>query len=449
MKRSRETLRDDRAKNNRNHPTMAFPERLVYVEFYAGVGGWTYALEQALENMSSSEHQHKPSLVCAAALDHSDLCLAVYQHNHHDVTSKASPDEKDATSKSSKVNKPNTPRKKKETTAPVRIEHMTLEQLIGFQANIFLMSPPCQPHSRQHSNQEADLQDPRSRSFLHLCDLLEQMPKESLPQAILLENVVGFESSNSCQRWRRVLAARNYRVGHFHLQPTQVGLPNDRPRYYTVAVHDVSSEAVQCLDKYLKQEDFSSADCNTPRRSSPELVLHTELPELEIVPLDSNSNDLPSIQELLNLNDSLHSDDAKQEQLRLPDKILASNAAWCMDLVTPKDCRSACFTSSYGKYCRGTGSVLYTGNKPITLSQPEDREFVPDWADGIELKTDLRYFSGLEMARFFGFPSRFSFPKSVTLKQQWKLMGNSLNARVAGRLVELALRAIYKLSPNS
>eukprot|EP00521_Asterionellopsis_glacialis_P016736 CAMPEP_0195298730 /NCGR_PEP_ID=MMETSP0707-20130614/24107_1 /TAXON_ID=33640 /ORGANISM="Asterionellopsis glacialis, Strain CCMP134" /LENGTH=85 /DNA_ID=CAMNT_0040360941 /DNA_START=14 /DNA_END=268 /DNA_ORIENTATION=+ len=62
------------------------------------------------------------------------------------------------------------------------------------------------------------------------------MKDETLPRLILMENVVGFEKSGSCERWRQVMSQRNYHVGHFHVNPTQIGIPNDRPRYYSVAV---------------------------------------------------------------------------------------------------------------------------------------------------------------------------------------------------------------------
>jgi len=57
----------------------------------------------------------------------------------------------------------------------------------------------------------------------------------------VLENVIGFESSQSCQKWRSVLKARNYHIGHLHLTPTQVLIPNDRPRYYCIAILQSSS----------------------------------------------------------------------------------------------------------------------------------------------------------------------------------------------------------------
>jgi len=178
---------------------------VTYIEFYAGIGGWTTALKEAVQATFKDASKPAPSLHCCAALDHSDLCLSVYQHNHHPVNK------------------------------AVRIEKLTIEQLKNWNAQIWMMSPPCQPHTRQHSNQAKDMEDPRSSSFLHLCDLLEQLPEDALPELILLENVVGFEESGSCQRWRHVLASRSYSVGHFHLTPTQVGIPNDRPCCYCVA----------------------------------------------------------------------------------------------------------------------------------------------------------------------------------------------------------------------
>ena len=415
-----------------------FPEQLTYVEFYAGVGGWSSALHQVVQEL-----QPTVSLVCAAAIDHSDLCMSVYRHNHarHDV-SRCPGDP---------------PRKKKEKTA-VRIEDLTPDELVQWKAEIFLMSPPCQPHSRQHTNQATDLQDPRTKSFLHLCSLLEELPYHSLPKIVLLENVVGFESSKSCDRWRHVLGSRNYRTGHFHLQPTQVHIPNDRPRYYTVAVLDEQGIAINVdtathslvrpLERYLQREKFPSEEGSTvvANTERPRLVLHTVIPELGVVPLDSGA-EVPTLENFL---DVLSEDESINDLLKLPDKVIESSAAWCMDLVAPNNRRSACFTSSYGKFIRGTGSILYTGNeiKSFALSRPQDREYDPHWAETLDVRNNLRYFSGTEMARLLGFPDQFSFPDEITQKQRWKLMGNSLNVRIAARLIHLAFCVRWTIPPT-
>ena len=155
------------------------PKTLKYVEFYSGVGGWTMALQAAVKRLAESGTHLK--LERLAALDHSDLCNQVFQHNFgQTVTSKSK----------GKL---------------IAIERLDLKQLEAWSADVWVMSPPCQPHTRQHSSQEQDLADPRSASFLHICDLLEQMHPSCRPTYIFLENVVGFEASNSFERWLSVL----------------------------------------------------------------------------------------------------------------------------------------------------------------------------------------------------------------------------------------------------
>jgi len=148
-------------------------------------------------------------------LDHSDLFTKVYQHNHHNHNNDNN-------------NKNNF---RPSTTS---IEKLTVKKAEQWNASTCAMSPPCQPHARQHDHQNEDLQDPRSKSFLHLCGLIENMAKP--PELTLLENVIGFEASGSFRQFRQVLSRQNYWVGNFHLTPTQVGLPNDRPRHFAVAV---------------------------------------------------------------------------------------------------------------------------------------------------------------------------------------------------------------------
>lgn len=139
---------------------------ITFIEFYAGIGGWSVALCKALEKCAPGR-----CLERLAALDHSDLCLKVLNHN--------SPS--------------------KSTRRAVSIERLTMLQV---QADCWCMSPPCQPHTRQHDNQKQDMDDPRSQSFLHLCNLLEQMEESKLPRLLLMENVIGFETVS---RWCDVL----------------------------------------------------------------------------------------------------------------------------------------------------------------------------------------------------------------------------------------------------
>lgn len=288
---------------NNGHQQLLKDNELSYVEFYSGVGGWTMALEQALNRLSlSKESRIKARRI--AALDHSDLCTRVFEHNF-------------GTDKKS-----------------FQIERLTLKQVEEWNASAWFLSPPCQPHTRQHSNQQNDLSDSRSSSFLHLCDLLSKM--ENLPSIIVCENVVGFEKSNSFQRWQAVLADRGYCVGHFHLSPTQINIPNDRPRYYCVAISrrgipsDDSSTDKPSLRAYLRHEKGTGNNNDDQLAISlaiPELGVHKEK-DMDIIP----SSDTRPISSFL--------DSTVDGSLKVPEKVLKTNAAWCFDVVTPSDRRS-------------------------------------------------------------------------------------------------------------
>ena len=383
-----------------------------YLEFYAGVGGWRMALNDAvLQRPDKPTKVGFENTVCVAALDHSDLCLQVYEHNF--------------------------PSKKKPKSC--RIEQIKLEQLEGkWRADAWFMSPPCQPHTRQHNNQPADLSDPRSSSFLHICQLLQVLSEGALPTMICLENVVGFAESNSCRIWRQALSKRGYAVAHFHWNPTQVNLPNDRPRYFCLAV----------LQQKLRvpHADFQGI-LSVEEDTEQAPVIQTSLAALNVKDESIvDSNEMPLICDFLDSSTT-----STSNHVVVPEKLLERNASWCFDIVTPNSKRSACFTSGYGNFVKGTGSVLYTGGDgktapiDIGLQRPEDRQFEANWAKSLE-SGSLRYFSGLEIGRLMGFATTFGFPDSCTPKQQWKLVGNSLNVALAARLITLGLLLCGKLS---
>jgi tRNA (cytosine38-C5)-methyltransferase len=387
----------------------ALPPSLCYIDFYSGIGGWTLALRLACLGL---EGKIKPiTTKCVGSYDHSDLCRDVYTWNFG----------------GGGVEERGRNGSKKGTA--VRIDRMQPQELDGV-ANVWMMSPPCQPHTRQHENQSRELDDPRSASFLNICGMLETL--RALPKVVLLENVVGFESSESWRRFQDVLQRRQYRIGQFVLQPHQVGIPNDRPRFYAVAVLE---SAMDPGGSELSRKYFGTDQ------------LHTSIPELDVRDRDVAS--LPQIREFLQPRDdadqsSSTTNDADiscrtAASLEVPRKVLERPSAWCFDIVTPNSQRSACFTSGYGSYVKGTGSILYgKDDAMIQLSSPEGREFNSDWMDGLDADR-FRYFSGAEMARLMGFDDPFAFPLHITTKQQWKLLGNSLNVRIASRLVQLAL----------
>lgn len=443
-----------------DHQNKRRVAKVRYIEFYSGIGGWAMALRQAVQRVFPA---NDTDLQCCAALDHSDLCTAVYQHNF---------------GKEENENK---------KPKPIRIETLTVSQLAAWKADLWMMSPPCQPHTRQHNRQHADLHDERSQSFLHLCRLLAHSDWDDVncarqqkqrPTWILLENVVGFERSQSCKIWLQSLDKAGYAYQQFHLQPTQVGLPNDRPRYYCVAALHNRLET--------KAEQWIRPNASHPSCFSPNII-RTALEECGVLAETSlDPNQLPKISSFL---DDAKAADAvtcaqQSQRLCLSNTLLQKPAAWCLDIVT-RDCRrSSCFTSSYGRYFKGTGSVLLVsrvvsvcdnrtvcGDAPPSSSSPscsvsetasqstkllfhlvppEQRKYDPLWNEALLTSSDndddnglyLRFFSPSELARLLDFAQDFAFPNGVSLSQQWKLLGNSINVRVAARLVELALRAV-------
>lgn len=155
------------------------------------------------------------------------------------------------------------------------------------------------------------------------------MEECTLPQMICCENVIGFEQSNSFDKWREVLSQRNYHVGHFHLTPTQVQLPNDRPRYFSVAVqaHSLSSSTdSSSYLGYLQHEDPSKEESLKIQSSIPELGVTVASEEPETA-------DAATISTFLDTT-------TDNSDLRVPEKLLNSNAAWCFDIVTPNNRRS-------------------------------------------------------------------------------------------------------------
>jgi len=645
-----------------------------------------------------------------AAYDHSDLCNSVFYHNHVNYLSSdpssiienesthtrldenginsninsSDHDQKHKNKKNKQKQKLLNKKYKQYKTNQTPIERLTLSTLTSHSADIWCMSPPCQPHTRQHTNQSNEKDDPRSASFLHLCELLGDMDEDVLPELILLENVVGFElgyerdrnmnmndddtmdveketsedgdnakamdgwgtndkaqqkqqqkqqspttkskdntgseknnnssssTMGSFQTFRQTLSNRNYRVGHFHLDPTHVGIPNTRPRHYTVAVRSSSSssdegdtflERLRKKKQSKKMEDENVGASNGgDTKSSPNKpvvflkafltkgqrynnhLFHKESihdpPMIQDetslrnvgIPVTTSKEELPLINNFLDANlppnhnnanngssaqtSSKHtpatnaqtstSSSSLLSSLQIPIKIRTSSSAWCFDIATPYHRHTSCFTHSYGKFVKGTGSILYTGplllspsstgaqsttasatvetmeaiatttnDEPATsdnipslerfeLASPEDRKFDASWSNDLDWENDMRYFSGREIARLMGFPvaveeeeggavnaakvakaaacnddendrrnngddsntkgdhkdgdgggdddavkghRKFTFPAECTMKQQWKLLGNSINVHVAACVAEIGIQSI--LSKNN
>ena len=117
-----------------------------------------------------------------------------------------------------------------------------------------------------------------------------------------------------------------------------------------------------------------------------------------------------------------------QDESDTDDELLLSegvreNYKKVMDIVTPQDNNSMCFTKAYTHYYQGTGSI-------VSISRV---------GCGGKKQVFLRFFSSREISNLLGFPKHFKFPADMTNRQRYRVLGNSLNVTVVSHLLNLLL----------
>ncbi|XP_072268880.1 tRNA (cytosine(38)-C(5))-methyltransferase [Pyxicephalus adspersus] len=389
--------------------------RLRVLELYSGMGGMHCGLT---ESGASAE--------VVAAVDVNTIANEVYKYNF-----------------------PNTP------LWPKSIEGIPLKELDSLSFDMILMSPPCQPFTR--IGLQGDVSDPRAKSFLYVLEVLPRLQKT--PKYILLENVKGFESSEARGTLIKTLQSCGYHFQEFLLSPTCLGIPNSRLRYFLIAKLQSEPFAFQTTNKIL--ETFPSTNESEVKRTGCDLGLEVhpqadthqkkaassaQCPEGDIVYKLETAEELERKQSQDNdfsvhtLQDFLENTEEISQYLLPPKSLL--RYALILDIVKPTCRRSTCFTKGYGHYVEGTGSVLQTATDVEISSVYKSLETLPDEEKLAKLSTmKLRYFTPREIANLHGFPAKFGFPEKITIKQQYRLLGNSLNVHVVARLITLLLQS--------
>ncbi|XP_036916669.1 tRNA (cytosine(38)-C(5))-methyltransferase isoform X1 [Sturnira hondurensis] len=387
-------------------------EPLRVLELYSGIGG----MHQALKESCVPAH-------VVAAVDVNNVANEVYKYNfpHTQLLAKT-------------------------------IEGITLEEFDRLSFDMILMSPPCQPFTR--IGLQGDVTDPRTNSFLYILDILPRLQK--LPKYILLENVKGFEVSSTRDLLVKTVENCGFQYQEFLLSPTSLGIPNSRLRYFLIAklqseplpfqapgqilmefpqiVFEHPQKRVIDAEKKIEGKKIEPNVCFDSSRqcSGKEAILYKLETAEEIDRKHQQDSDL-SVQML---KDFLE-DDVDMNQYFLPPKSLLRYAL-LLDIVKPTCRRSMCFTKGYGRYIEGTGSVLQTTEdvqiediyRSLTnLSQEEKIKKL--------LMLKLRYFTPKEVANLHGFPPEFGFPENITVKQCYRLLGNSLNVCVVAKLIKV------------
>ena len=368
------------------------------VEFYAGMGTMRWSLERALESDVGA------SVTALASIDNSEVANAVYLANYPDENASG-------------------------VLMRRNIEHLssveTLDARFGG-ADVWTLSPPCQPYTRKGKHLHGE--DPRAGSFARI---LEALPKlREPPDRILVENVVGFELSETRRALVAALDEAGYVWREYHASPFDIGVPCTRTRYYALA----------------KRKPLSFVDCAEDARFK----------AIERFTLIGWSNEFCPAQRCVRHNlattDTISRPRPRRiaEYLEGPvdDASLAVEAGtverywrW-LDVVSPSCVRCSTFTSGYGKTVYG-GSVLASdafiaehcdvdvGTGRARLAGP----FKGEWAG------EMRYFSPREVANLHGLDSGWRLPsRELTRRQLWFTVGNSISVDVVAALMRQLMR---------
>ncbi|KAL6488687.1 hypothetical protein MHYP_G00024280 [Metynnis hypsauchen] len=379
--------------------------KLRVLELYSGIGGMHYALAE------SSVHAE-----VVAAVDVNTTANEIYKHNF-----------------------PHT------LLLPKTIEGMTLNDFNKLDFDMILMSPPCQPFTR--IGLQGDVSDPRTKSFLYILDLLPRLNK--LPRFILLENVKGFETSSARNSLIKTLKDCEYSFQEFMISPTCLGIPNSRLRYFLIAKAPPGSLSFQTISEILQifptahssdgtdssiiPDSHCSAHSSKTRDNKDVLYKHETAQDLERKKSQNSEESVRKLQDFLE-EEGQRTD---MDHYLLPAKTLLRYAL-LMDIVSPNCRRSVCFTKGYGHYVEGTGSVLQSCTDVELESVFKSLEVLSEEEKLKQLsRLKLRYFTPREIANLMGFPSHFTFPPRISVKQQYRVLGNSLNVHVVAKLINL------------
>ncbi|XP_047377346.1 tRNA (cytosine(38)-C(5))-methyltransferase isoform X3 [Sciurus carolinensis] len=317
---------------------------------------------------------------------------------------------------------------------------------------MILMSPPCQPFTR--IGLQGDMTDPRTNSFLYILSILPRL--QNLPKYILLENVKGFEVSSTRDMLIQTIENCGFQYQEFLLSPTSLGIPNSRLRYFLIA--KLQSEPLpfqvsgQVLMEFPKTEYEYTQKCAVDaenkikkKKTEPSICFDSSMQcsgkdailfKLETAEEIQRKHKQDSDLSVQMLKDFLE-DDIDTNQYILPPKSLLRYAL-LLDIVKPTCRRSTCFTKGYGSYIEGTGSVLQTAEDVQIENIYKSLTNLPQEDKITKLSMlKLRYFTPKEIANLLGFPPEFGFPEKITVKQCYRLLGNSLNVHVVAKLIKI------------
>ncbi|KAF6164534.1 hypothetical protein GIB67_025360 [Kingdonia uniflora] len=367
--------------------SKAEPWRVL--EFYSGIGGMRYSIMRADVEATMVE-----------AFDINDKANDVYEHNFGHRPYQGN------------------------------IQNLTAGELDKYGADAWLLSPPCQPYTRQGLQKHSG--DARASSFLNILDLI---PHTSRPPLMLfVENVVGFETSDTHKLMLEILEETGYVTQEFILSPLQFGVPYSRPRYFCLAKRKSSSflnphvnnKLLWTPGPLLEHSDITWTNNYDQSLERWEKCLQSCAPIESFLEISTLSVSTMLTEALNNKFDGDGSANGYLDQYLVPLSLIERILKEDVDIVYPDSKRCCCFTKSYYRYVKGTGSLLATVQN--------DKQPVKDNVYSLE-KLGLRYFTPREVANLHCLPEDFQFPDHISLKQRYALLGNSLSIAVVAPLL--------------
>ncbi|XP_043702912.1 tRNA (cytosine(38)-C(5))-methyltransferase 2 isoform X2 [Telopea speciosissima] len=319
------------------------------LEFYSGIGGMRYSIMRAGVSATMVE-----------AFDINDKANDVYEYNFGHRPYQGN------------------------------IQSLTAADLDRYEADVWLLSPPCQPYTRQ--GLQKDSGDARASSFLKILELVPHMLRP--PLMFFVENVVGFEAK------MRPLSFQNPHFNNQLLWSPSPLLGSDDG-----LMDENMVQSCEPIENFLEIKPYS----NHSESAESDLFHTSRVPEMVCTALETK------VEENGSGTGSL-------SQYIVPLDLIERWGS-AMDIVYPDSKRCCCFTKSYYRYVKGTGSLLAT-------VQPKKK------GKSTPLKDQgLRYFTPREVANLHSFPENFQFPQHIGLKQRYALLGNSLSVAVVAPLL--------------
>ena len=263
---------------------------------------------------------------------------------------------------------------------------------------VWTMSPPCQPFTRQ-GNMEG-LNDNRSTAFIHLMkNIFLKTQEKFLPHYLILENVKNFEISEANKMLCESLLEKKYNFLQFLLSPIDFNIPNSRLRFYLIASK---------IKNFNNEEEYKN-NINKIITGTNNLFNNLSLPKKDIKSF---------------LNIDIENDYIKNSSYYLSKEILNKKSCLSMDITLLKNFSTNCFTKSYTKLFKGTGSILLLEEK-----------LYKENLNPIDLFGHIRFFTPNELLKFLCFDENYYFPKDLSDKSKYKLLGNSVNVKVVNILM--------------